>query len=258
MATHQAPQSLGFSRQEHWSGLPFPSPIHGSEKWKWSLSVVSDSVWPHRRQPTRLLRPWDSPGKNTGVGCHFLLQFMEVKSESEVAQSYPTLSDPMDCSPPGSSIHGIFQAKVLEWGAIDGSVQLKNSVFNGLWILIQFVLLVRTPDTFLLFWNWEQQIIFHYKWQNIIFSLLKSQHIKNENLFLWHLGVSKINFWQCVCYLRTIINLLASTIKDGKEKVDDFSPVSTIYLSYVVIKFITFSFIPTSQKYTPICTFIRL
>ena len=63
-------------------------------------------------------RTWDSPGKNTGVGCHFLLQWMKVKSESEVAQSCPTLSDPMDCSPLGSSIHGIFQARVLEWGAI--------------------------------------------------------------------------------------------------------------------------------------------
>ena len=62
--------------------------------------------------------PWDSPGKNTGVGCHFLLQCMKVKSESDVAQSCPTLSDPMDCSPPGSSVHGIFQARVLEWGAI--------------------------------------------------------------------------------------------------------------------------------------------
>ena len=71
-------------------------------------------VW----QPTRLPRPWDSPGKNTGVGCHFLLQCRKVKSESEVAQSCPTLSDPMDCSLPGSSIHGIFQARVLEWGAI--------------------------------------------------------------------------------------------------------------------------------------------
>ena len=60
-----------------------------------------------RWQPTRLPRPWDSPGKNTGVGCHFLLQCMKVKSESEVAQSCPTLSDPMDCSPPGSSVHGI-------------------------------------------------------------------------------------------------------------------------------------------------------
>ena len=62
--------------------------------------------------------PWDSPGKNTGVGCHFLLQCMKVKSQSEVAQSCPTLRDPMDCSPPGSSVHGIFQARVLEWGAI--------------------------------------------------------------------------------------------------------------------------------------------
>ena len=73
---------------------------------------------PHRQQPTRLPCPWDSPGKNTGVGCHFLLQCMKMKSESEVAQSCPTLRHPMDCSLPGSSIHGIFQAKVLEWGAI--------------------------------------------------------------------------------------------------------------------------------------------
>ena len=80
---------------------------------------MSDSVRPHRRQPTtRLPRPWDSPGKNTGVGCCFLLQCMKVKSESEVPQSCLTLSDPMDCSPPGSSIHGIFQARVPEWGAI--------------------------------------------------------------------------------------------------------------------------------------------
>ena len=86
-------------------------------------SVVSDSVRPHRRQPTRLPRPWDSPGKNTGVGCYFLLQWMKVKSESEVAQSCLTLSDPVDCSPPGSSVHGIFQARVLEWGAIAFSTQ---------------------------------------------------------------------------------------------------------------------------------------
>ena len=78
-------------------------------------SVMSDSVRPNRWQPTRPRRPWDSPGKNTGVGCHFLLQCMKVKSESEVAQSCPTLSEPMDCSLPGSSIHGIFQARVLEW-----------------------------------------------------------------------------------------------------------------------------------------------
>ena len=70
------------------------------------------------QQPTRLPHPWDSQGKNTEVGCHFLLQCMKVKSESEVAQSCPTLSDPMDCSLPGSSIHGIFQARVLEWVVI--------------------------------------------------------------------------------------------------------------------------------------------
>ena len=81
-------------------------------------SVVSDSVRPQRRHPTRLPHPWDSPGKNTGVGCHFLLQCMKVKSESEVAQSCLTLSNPVDCSLPGSSIHGIFQARVLKWGAI--------------------------------------------------------------------------------------------------------------------------------------------
>ena len=79
---------------------------------------MSDSVRPHRRQPTRLPHPWDSPGKNTGVGCHFRLQRVKVKSEIEVAQSCPTLSDPMDCSLPGSAVHGIFQARVLEWGAI--------------------------------------------------------------------------------------------------------------------------------------------
>ena len=81
-------------------------------------SVVSDSVRPHRQQPARLPRPWDSPGKNTGVGCHFLLQCMKVKSESEVTQLCPTLHDYMDCSLPGSSIHGIFQARGLEWGAV--------------------------------------------------------------------------------------------------------------------------------------------
>ena len=73
---------------------------------------------PHRRQPTGLHRPWDSPGKNTRVGCHFLLQCMKVESESEVAQLCLTLSDPMDCSLPGSSVHGIFQARVLQWVAI--------------------------------------------------------------------------------------------------------------------------------------------
>ena len=86
-------------------------------------SVVFDSVRPHRRQPNRLLCPWDSPGKNTGVGCHFLLQCIKVKNESEVIQSCPTLRDPMDCSLPGSSVPGILQARVLKWVAITFSRQ---------------------------------------------------------------------------------------------------------------------------------------
>ena len=110
---------------------------------------MSDPVRPHRRQPTRLPRPWDSPGKNTGVGCHFLLQCLKVKSESEVAQSCTTLRDPMDCSLPGSSVHGIFQARVLEWGAIafSGSgncTQPKggqdfNLMINQEWITLEVV-----------------------------------------------------------------------------------------------------------------------
>ena len=94
-------------------------------------------MWPHRRQPTRLPRPWDSPGKNAGVGCHFLLQCMKVKSESEVAQSCLTLSDPMDCSLPGSSVHGIFQARVLEWGAI----AFFNTKLRKLQMIAYYVLL---------------------------------------------------------------------------------------------------------------------
>ena len=140
----QASLQVGFPSWEYRSGLPFPSPRDlpdpGNTPESFALagrffttfaneevlvftaaaaaakSVQSClTVRPHRRPPTRLPCPWDSPGKNTGVGCHFLLQCMKVKSEREVAQLCPTLSDPMDCSPPGSSIHGIFQAIVLEW-----------------------------------------------------------------------------------------------------------------------------------------------
>ena len=97
------------------------------------VSVVSDSVRPQRRQPTRLPCPWNSPGKNTGVGCHFLLQCRKVKSESEVAESCPTPSDPMDCSLPGSSIHRIFQAGVLEWGAIAFSIVTSKLAHTWPW-----------------------------------------------------------------------------------------------------------------------------
>ena len=110
---------------------------------------MSDSVRPQRQQPTRLPHPWDSPGSNTGVGCHFLLQCMKVKSESEVAQSRPTFSDPMDCSPPGSSVHGIFQARVLEWVAIAFSMSPSshmklNSIISSIVLLmLSFVIVVQ-------------------------------------------------------------------------------------------------------------------
>ena len=117
---------------------------------------MSDSMRPHRRQPTRLPRPWDSPGKNTGVGCHFLLQCMKVKSESEVAQSCPTLRDPMNCSLPGSSVHGIFQARVLEWGAIafsseDPAKQKRNKV--RIWIKDKIRSKLLTSQTEAEVWN---------------------------------------------------------------------------------------------------------
>ena len=107
-------------------------------------SVVSDSVRPHRRQPIRLPHPWDSPGNNTGVGCHFLLQCMKVKSEKEAAQACPTLGDPMDRSPPGSSTHGILQARALEWVAISFSSAGKGKVKTKLLSCVQLLV---TPST---------------------------------------------------------------------------------------------------------------
>ena len=135
---------------------------------------MSDSVQPHRRQPTRLPGPWDSPGKNTGVGCHFLLQCRKVKSESEVAESCPTLSDPMDCSPPGSSIHGIFQARVLEWGAIafsefnDSCPQIKIEARSEALAFLMLKILITRLDSpvftlfQLIFFNKILMYIFHY------------------------------------------------------------------------------------------------
>ena len=94
---------------------------------------MADSVRPHRQQPIRLPHPCDSQGKNTGVGCHCLFQCMKVKSESEVVQSCPTLSDPLDCSLPVSSVHGIFQARVLEWGVIVAYCLVVSSSFVTPW-----------------------------------------------------------------------------------------------------------------------------
>ena len=141
----------------------------------------------HRRQPTRLPHPWDSAGKNPGVGCRFLLQCMKVKSESEVAQSYPTPSDPMDCSLPGSSIHGIFQARVLEWGAIAFSSP-------------SFCHAVMEPDaTILVFWNIE----FHASF----FALLLHPHQEA----LWFFFASATRVVSSV-YLRLLIFLPAVLI----------------------------------------------
>ena len=115
--------SLGFSRQEHWSGVPLPSPVHESEKWKWSGSVVSDSSRPHGLQPSRLLHSWDFPGKSTGVGWHCLLlaqfifpDFTRVRANS--LQSCSTLCNPKDYNPLGSSVCGLLQERILEWIAI--------------------------------------------------------------------------------------------------------------------------------------------
>ena len=103
--------------------FPFPQ-RHVSGSVYALCAQACPTLRPQRGQPTRFPHPWDSLGKNTGVGCNFLLQRMKVKSEREVAQSCPTLSDPMDCSPLGSSVHGIFQARVLEWSAIAFSVYM--------------------------------------------------------------------------------------------------------------------------------------
>ena len=105
------------------SSIPCSWQVYGASLMSLLItSVVSDSMRTHRQQPTRLPCPWDSPGKNTGVDCHFLLQCMKVESESEVAQSCPTLGNPMDCSPPGSSIRGIFQARVLHWVSLPSPI----------------------------------------------------------------------------------------------------------------------------------------
>ena len=113
-----------------------------------SCPTLSDPIdtAAHQAPPPR---PWDSPGKNTGVGCHFLLQCVKVKSESEVAQSCLTLSNPMDCSPPGSSVHGIFQARVLEWGAFAFSIALTRQTFVGKVMSLLFNMLSRLVIVFL-------------------------------------------------------------------------------------------------------------
>jgi len=121
-AAHQAPPSLGFSRQEHWSGLPFPSPMHESEKWKWSRSVMSNSSRPHGLQPTRLLCPWDSPGKSTGVGCHCLLRMIPNSN------SYPNM-----CKVIHSQKHSEKETSCILHAGIH--LKTKRSLNPNLWII---------------------------------------------------------------------------------------------------------------------------
>ena len=152
MTAHQAPPSLGFSRQEHWSGLPFPSPMHESEKWKWSRSVVFYSSRPHGLQPTRLLHPWDFPSKSTGVGCHCPLW--------KIPLVFPIL---------------LFSSISLHWllrKALSVPAILRNSAFNGniCPFLLCFSLLffsqifVRLPQTTILLfcisfpWRWSSSL----------------------------------------------------------------------------------------------------
>ena len=145
---------------------------------------MSDPVWLHRWQPTRLPHPWDSPGKNTGVGCHFLLQCMKVESESEAAQSCPTLNNPMDCSLPGSSVHGIFQARVLEWVAIAISLLYRAHLcMNPLvsWIFLKrfLVFLILLVSSISLHWSLKASLCLlvilwnsAFKWVYLSFSPL--------------------------------------------------------------------------------------
>ena len=146
------PHPWNFPGKKYWSGLPFPSPRDLPNPGIKPASLVSSALEayslpllllllllsrfshvqlcdPKKGSPPGSRHPWDSPGKNTGVGCHFLLQCMKVKSESEVAQLCPTLNDPMDCSLPGSSTHGIVQARVLEWGAV--RIKLVSPALRG-------------------------------------------------------------------------------------------------------------------------------
>ena len=134
-AAHQALLSLGFSRQEHWSGLPFPSPMHECEKWKWSCSVISDSEQPHGLQPTRLLRPWDFPGKSTGVGCH-----CQPKTDSKTPQNLPKTVESMTITR---------NDPILKrgWGEIEQGIHYNhnqqmlrtNILFNFYWSIVDII-----------------------------------------------------------------------------------------------------------------------
>ena len=145
---------------------------------------MSDSVRPQRRQPTRLCHPWDSPGKNTGVGCHFLLHFMKVKNESEVAQPRPIRSDPMDCSLPGFSVHGIFQVRVLEWLAI---VPYYPIIYN---IVYYICICIKSICLCIMYMHWVGQKI-----HSVFLSALTE---KNSKEFYSQSNIMYINMLYCI------------------------------------------------------------
>ena len=148
-AAHQAPPSLRFSRQEHWSGLPFPSPMHESEKWKWSRSVMSDPQRPHGLQPTRLLCPWDFPGRSTGVGCHCILRLLKhintnsvflwclsslTKYSTPSPPYLPPLLPPLDLSPSIFSAYFLF----LPLPAISLWSFIFRTALPSPWVILKF------------------------------------------------------------------------------------------------------------------------
>ena len=159
---------------------------------------MSDSVRPHRQQPTRLPHPWDSPGKNSGMGCHFLLQCMKVKSQSEVAQSCLTLRDPMDCSLQGFSIHGILQARVLEWGAIAFSNGLYSPWNSSGHSLLQGIFPTQGMNPGLLH---DRQILYQ----------LSHQGSPKSKMFLGKCHIALENMWVIFQYLLILIfNIILS------------------------------------------------
>ena len=135
--------------------------------------------------PTRLRHPWDSPGKNTGVGCHFLLQCTKVKSESEAAQSCPTLRDPMDCSPPGSSVHGISQARVLEWVAI-ANILIFIFIFKTNLGISDYLLMYNTSNILAVSVKREDILIWLHLCENHNFEIGFSQSL--FSLYMFHIN----------------------------------------------------------------------
>ena len=176
-------------------------------------SVVSDSVRPQRRQPTRLPCPWDSPGKNTGVGCHFLLQCMKVKSESEVIQSCLTLRHPMDCSSPDSSIHGVLQARVLEWGAIAFSPIVLFSSISLHWSLRKAFL-----SLLAILWNsafkWICLFFSPLPFTSLLFSAICKASSDNHFAFLHFFFLGMVLVTASCTMSRTSVHSYSGTLSD--------------------------------------------